>query len=551
MAVVNVMPETLANAITVDFETANAWAQDNGEWIKEVIDSHKKWLQEAKVEKYQQAYDGYLESVDERDKSRGDDVNHKLQVNLAQLVIDLPVDYMTGNPITWTVEDSELSGKQEEDLTQEEKAKKAFVEEYRKEILKLLRSQDAQRVLSEQLRQGSIGGYSPVVAWVDENGKIDYEEYPINEVIPVYDTRGRLALVLRYYPYEIVNITENGREIVNVTRVEVYDERYVTYYISDEYGNEYTLDEEEVETGNPVEHKAARIPVPIFVNGTAAGYAARKKKNGTSDLGNGVYSLLENYAHGLSDKANTVDRLLDQFLKLKGVSLAADQKSAEAEVMAMRKARAIQLASKDSDAEFIAPQQDDKAVENHLDRVRDTIHTVTFTPKLSDIQGVTATEIKMKYASLDIKAGKKELYFTTAVKQLVEVLTDMLNAKRLTEAGVEDTYAVLSGQQDPPKNVPLYNAEWVMFTLNRNMPQNFLEIARIVATLAGKVPDSYLYELLWFIEDPVTALEEMKKQKQEQADLDTKTGLAAMGLGGEFSSTNVPGTGDNANNTHD
>lgn len=519
MAVVTKVPQTLASlGLTPD---AQKWVDANGEWLKKIIDDHKAWLATEGVEKYQAAYDGALDVIETRDKSRGDDVNHKLQVNYAGLIIDFPVDYMLGKPPVWTISDPE------------EKASKELLDAYRKDILKLLRNEEAQRVLSEMLRQGSIASYSAVIAWVDENGSIDYEEYPVQEVIPVYDVRGRLVLVIRFYPYSVTKITEAGAITSEVNRVEVYDEKYLTYYVSDETGTRYELDSEEVETGNPIEHKAGRIPVSIFLNGTPAQYKKRIKKLGTSDLGNGVLTLLEEYASGMSDKANMVDRYNDQYLKLKGVTLGDTPQQAEAEVLAMRKARAIALKSETSDADFIAPDQEDKAVENHLGRVKDTVYETTGTPKLSDLKGATATEIKVKYAAMDIKTGKKEIYFTGAVKRLTTVLTDLLNAKRLIDAGVDDVYAVLSGAEET--SVELYSADWLQFTFNRNLPQNYLEVAQIVAALAGKVPDSYLYELLWFVDDPVEALADMKKQNEEAAKLEASKNASLFG--GEFSKT--------------
>lgn len=513
MAVTNVIPETLSAALAAD---ATAWAALNGKWIKDLLDKHTAWLEESKVNVYQKAYDGYLESIDLREKARGDDTNNKLQVNYAQLVIDTTVDYLTGKPIIWTVEDPEKKASQE------------LIDAYRDDLLKLLRNEDAQRILSEMLRQGSLAGYSAIIAWPDEKGKIDYDEFPAQEVIPVYDDRKRLRMVLRTYQ---VDMPKADGSVDSRTRVEVYDEKYLTYYLSSESGEDYELDESEVATGNPVEHKAGRIPIAIFVNGTPATYEKRLKLNGTSDLGNGILTLLENYAAVMSDKANTVDYLLDQFLLLSGVD------TDEGEVIKMRKARAIVLKAKESLAEFISQSQDDASVEHHLDRLRDTIHDMGQIPKLGDLSGATATEIKVKYSALDIKAGKKELYFGGAIRQLIAVLTDLLNAKRLTEAGVEDTYGVLSGELSPPTSTPLYMAEWVAYTINRNMPQNYLEIAQIVTNLAGKVPDAYLYELLWFVDDPVEALEEMKKQNEETATASAKAAAASMGFTGEFAST--------------
>lgn len=520
MAVATVVPETLAKYIDPRAALAAApdWIADNGAWIKRLIDQHRAWIEAEGIETYQAAYDGFLQSVEDREKARGDDINHKLQVNYAELIIDAPVDYMLGKPIVWTIEDPD------------EEADKKVIEEYRKDLLQLLRSEESQRILAEQLRQGGIAGYSPIISWVDEAGNIDYDEFPVQEVIPVYDTRGRLVLVLRYYQVE--DPDQDGNLIAK-TRVEVYDERYVTYYLATEDGQGYELDEDEALTGNPVEHKAGRIPVSIFVNGTPARYEKRQKKNGVSDLANGLLTLLENYAHVMSDKANTVENLLDQYLLLKGVD--TDQN----EVLKMRKARAIALKSKESDAAFIAQQQEDQAVENHLDRLQKAIHDMAKIPRMNDLSGTTATEIKVKFLPLDIKAGKKELYFSTAIKQLIKILTDLLNARRLALAGVFDPYDVLTGETKPPASVPLYNADWVAFTVNRNLPQNFKEIADIVAELAGKVPDSYLYELLWFVDDPVAALEEMKKQNDEAA----KRGLTAMGYGGEFGDTGAGNSG--------
>lgn len=537
MAVERSVPQPLA-IIGGTVVNAEKWAKDNGAWLAKLIDGHRNYLVAAKVDTYQAAYDGFLESVNLREKSRGDDVNHKLMPNYAQLIIDTPVDYLTGKPIIWTVYDPELPTEPKDEAeaakeTPEVKARRALVEAYRDDLIKILRSEDAQRTLAEQLRQGSIASYSGVIAWVNDKGQIDYDEYPIQELIPVYDVRGRLLMVVRQYPYEVVEETDNGAVTLPRTRVEVYDDKYTTYYLSDETGSSYELDAEEALTGNPIEHKAGRIPVSIFVNGTPASYATRQKKAGVSDLGNGVLTLLENYAHLVSDKANTVDRLLDQYLLFVGCDID------EGEVKLMRKARAISLKGdkNTADASFIAPTQEDTAVENHAKRLKEDIHATTFTPKLDDIEGATATEIKMKYANLDIKAGKKELYFISAVKQFVTILTDLLNARRLVDAGVTKTWDVLTGQAKPPKSVELYNPDWVAFTFNRNLPQNHKEIADIVKLLVGVVPDAYLYELLWFIDDPVAALEEMKAQKEaeraDEAEMAAALGVRAMGLGAD------------------
>ena len=519
MAVMNKIPQTLASMdISGEVKSAAAtWADENADFLGKVLEQHELFLAESEVDKYQAAYDGYLESIDIREKSRGDDINHKLQVDLAQLVIDTVVDYMTGKPISWTVDSNNT------DLPEEDQGLKAVIDEYRKDILQLLKEQNAQRVLAEQLRMGSIGGYSPVISWVDEEGEIAFDEFAVQEVIPVYDNRGKLRLVIRRL------IIQDG-EGTELTKLEVYDNKYITYLIANESGEGFELDPDEEETGNPVRHHAGRIPASFFTNGTPAKYENRQKRNGTSDLAI-VFSLLENLSNVMSDKANTVDRLLDQFLLFKNVTTTED------EVVKMRRARAIVLKSKESDASFLAPGQEDGAVENHLDRVENKLLQTSNTPKINELSGATATEIKMKYAGMDIKAGKKELYFSQAVKDFIAILTDMLNAKRILAVSEDaDVYAILKDPETnkPPSGIVLYKAEWLEFTINRNLPQNFAEIAQIVSTLVDIVPNSYLYELLWFIPDPVAALKEMEKQNKAKADTTAQAGLNALGYGGEF-----------------
>lgn len=522
MVVMNKIPQTIS-----DGAAAETWTVDNREWLEIVIDKHNEVIKELNVEKYQSAYDGFLESIDERDKSRGDDINHKLQVNYAQIIIDTPVDYMTGKPISWTIYD------------QTEQASKEILEAYRSDLIGILKTEDTKLALSELLRQGSIAGYSGLINWVDEEGVISFDEFPVQELIPVYNARGKLILVLRKY------VVEEGDN--KVTKLEYYDDRYVAYFEGDDQGKTFELDKAEIATGNPVEHKAARIPVSVYTNGTPSSYVKRQKKAGVSDLDNGVMSLIENYAAVMSDKANTADKLLDQFLLFKNVTIDED------EVLKMRKARAIALKGKESDASFIAPSQDDTTIENHLDRTQAAIHDQAFIPKLSDISGATAMEVRMRYSNLDIKAGRKELYFMKAVRYFVQIITDMLNTRRLLEAGVEEPYEVLKAFNKPVKeegeevatSIDLYSASWVDITINRNLPQNYAEITTIVAQLIDFVPDAYLYELLWFIEDPTEAIAEMRAQKKESADAAAKAGLAAMGMGGEFNNTDTTTTPNN------
>lgn len=524
MAVTTTIPILLSDLkgkAGLEPEVAEAWATKNGRWIKTILDKHRSWLNENNIEEYQAAYDGEIEEIENRDKNRGDDINNKLIANYSQVVIDTVVDYIIAQAPTWNVEDPEAV----EDPNAEEPE---IIKQFRQDLKEYLGTKKAHRILKEQLTQGSLAAYSCIIHWLEPDGSIDFEEYPVQEVIPVYDTRNRRALVLRSYEIEVAAGDEDNYGLEPRTRVEVYDEKYVTWYISDKTGQKFTLEEVDEEgKGNPYEHYAGRIPVSIFNNGKPAKYNNRLKNVGTSDLAGGAFSLIKDISHKLSDKSNLVEYLMDQYLLLKGVDTDED------EVIKMRKARALALKHKDSDASFISQDQDDTTTKNYIDRLISVLHDTTFTPQLNDLAGKTAYEIRMKYANLDIKAGKKEIYFIEAIMETVQIVTAFINANKLREAGTpeEDIHSILSGEAET--SVELYNADWVEPSLTRNIPQNYESVATIVATLAGKVPDKYLYEILWFVDDPIKVLAEMKEQRAERL----AENMGAMGFDQKFRST--------------
>ncbi|WP_394913287.1 phage portal protein [uncultured Robinsoniella sp.] len=510
MAVSNYIPQTLAEMTVVNKAVAERWIKDNAAWVATMIEKHTAWIKDTDVSMYQAAYDGELEEIEKRTKARDGGTENKLISNYVQIIVDTLVDYMLGKSPIYTVEDP--------DQDDEETEEREIITEYRKKIMKLLQNK-ALLEFSALLREMCISGYGSIIVWVDETGAIDYKEYPVDEIVPVYDGRGRLRLVMRKYT---VDVWENGGEVTKY-RLEVYDKRYVTYYIGESEGT-YSLDPAETVTGNPIEHYAGRIPVVVCQNQLPAKYEERVKGYGKSDLAYGVVPLAVAYCHGVSDKANLMEYLQDQYLCLTGVDVD------ENEVLKMRKARALALKNKESKADFIAQSQDDNAVENGLTRMKNDIFDTTNTPRLSELEGATATEIRMKYSGLDIKAGKKEPLLIQAFTQFLSILTDLLNTQKLVADGAQTgTYETITTPELIELRDDLYQSEWVSVTISRNLPQNNKELADIVAELADIVPDSYLYELLWFIDDPQKALEEMKAQKEEAS----KNSLTAIGYGAD------------------
>ena len=190
MAVSSYIPQTLAEMKKVNQVTAERWIKDNASWVAAMVAKHDSWIKDNAVDLYQAAYDGELDEIEQRDKARDGGTENKLVSNYVQIIIDTLVDYMLGKSPIYTVEDPDK----------------------------------AQGEFSDLLRDMCIGGFGSIIVWVDEKGNIDYSEYPIQEIIPIYDGRKRLRLLFRRYE---VGVWENGSETTK-TKVEVYDDRYVT-----------------------------------------------------------------------------------------------------------------------------------------------------------------------------------------------------------------------------------------------------------------------------------------------------------------------------------
>lgn len=523
MAVSTKIPQTLQQATAGSLATkadAETWISNNQAWVSDIIAKHDAWIKDANIDILQAAYDGELDEIAKRQRARDGGTENKLVADYIQPIIDTLVDYMLGKSPVYTIEDPD----QEDDDTDES----TIVAEYRKKIMKLLKEKSLS-CFSSVLRSGCVSGFGGAICWVDEKGQIDYDEYPVQELIPVYDGRRVLRLVIRRYEAD----GDNGN---TVTKLEVYDDRYIMYFSGST--NNFAVDPDEEDTENPIEHKAGHIPVAIYQNQLPASYKERVKGYGKSDLSYGALDLIVAYCHGISDKANLMEYLQDQYLLLTGVDVD------EGEVIKMRKARALALKDKESKAAFIAQDQADGAIENGLTRQKNDLYDTTNTPRLSELSAATATEIKMKYSGLDIKAGKKEPSLVQFIKNFVAILTDFVNTQKLIEQGETNTFEIVSDPAAIEDRVDLYQSEWLEMTITRNLPQNYEELANIVSTLSDIVPRSYLYELLWFIDDPQKALEEMKAEEEKsQASSLTAIGLGADNLG------DTGGDPDNPDNT--
>ena len=69
------------------------------------------------------------------------------------------------------------------------------------------------------------------------------------------------------------------------------------------------------------------------------------------------------------------------------------------------------------------------------------------------------------------------------------------------------------------KGMPAIDPEQVEIVFTRALPANELELAQVVATLQGMVPDATLLSLLPFVGDAQQAADELQAQKEESVRL--------------------------------
>ena len=321
---------------------------------------------------------------------------------------------------------------------------------------------------AELAKNASIYGVAYEMLYLSEEDKmIRFKALNPKEVIPIFDktVEQNLLAVMRYY--EDYDYVEDN----TYTIVEVIDSKMVRRYKLD---TGLSLLEE-------YPHYFSMVPVAIFKN----------NEDETGDFEH-VISLIDAYDKMESDSLNDFEYFVDAYLALYGFT-------ADAEDIAQMKENRVLLMDEGTSAEWLTKQTSDAYVENMKNRLDKDIHKFAKCPNMSDEEfasNASGIAIKFKLLGTENLVSIKERKFKRGLQQRLELMS-MINS-------------VLREGFD-------WRAIDIVFT--RNIPSNDTDIANMVNTLKDIVSEETLLAQIPFVEDVQTELEKLKKEREENKEL--------------------------------
>lgn len=430
--------------------------------IKDLIEEHKPVRE--KVLALYKRYKADEVPIFNRKFDDPNKINNKLNNSFDSEIVDTKVGYFIGHPISYQLD------KEQEAY---EKAKETLTD------FNLRNNIDD--LDSETVKMATICGYSARLLYIDRDGKECVMNLHPWEVILVYDRSiNEPQYALRYYDITI----KEGREEKTRTRVEWYDDQFVTFYIQDDTG-EYVLDS--TEPKNPLPHQFDLIPVIVFPNNEEMQGDAEK-----------VLNLIDAYDRAMSDENSELEQFRLAYMAFYGVEVTE-------EILAKaRQTGAFGLPDAEGEGakvEFITKQLNDTVIENHLNRLDANIMRFGKNVNMTDESfagNLSGVAIRYKLTPLENKCITMERKMTAALRQQFRVL-----ATAWAKKGIPFDYTN------------------IYFDFKRNLPVNVTDEAESTSRLKGLVSERTRLSLLSFVDDVDWELEEMKKDMEGRVDLDT------------------------------
>ena len=306
---------------------------------------------------------------------------------------------------------------------------------------------------NETGKMASICGYGARLLYVDKQG---------------------LERAVNIDPWETLFITEDGtnetevavrRYTVNdgddtVTKVEVYDNKTVTYYIEVDGG----LKKDPAEEVNPQNHLFDYVPLIKF-------------SNNDEELGDfeKVEPLIDAYDRLVSDAQNELEEFRQAYMAFIGAEPTPEvmQSARQTGGFGMPEGTDIKFITKTIDTEFIETQK--KTLNDNIYKFS---HTVNMAEEEFSGGQQSGESRKWKLLALENKAINKERKFTRGLREQFKVLFSAWEKK-----GIKIDYLDTD------------------ITFTRNTPIDMAYYATIIKDLKGLISDETLYSNIPFIDD--------------------------------------------------
>ena len=320
--------------------------------------------------------------------------------------------------------------------------------------------------------EASITGAAYEVLYLDADAQIRFCSLPSEQMILVTDATLEEKLIAAIRRYRLMGLDGMGYR----DYVDVYDAQCVTSYDYDAG--------KLIRRGEPRPHYFDDVPVIEYPNNEA--------RRGDFE---GVITLVDAYNKAQSLTLDDMEDFTDAYLILKGMGGMNGEDAAE-----LRRNK-MMILQEGGSAEWLIKNLNDTYIENIKTRLQNDIHKFSAIPDMSDdafAGNTSGVAIKYKLIGLEQVRSRKERCFKKSLQRRIELIAGMLKTKSKADIDFRD----------------------IEITFTANIPANNQEQAEIVKTLYGLVSQKRLLSLLPFVTDPVEELEELQKEKEQDAASD-------------------------------
>lgn len=373
---------------------------------------------------------------------------NRIVKNYCATIVDNFNGYLTGNPISYSAQD---------------------INQNIERLQEVLESNDVANTDAEFLRMALIYGVAYELCYVNEDTELKFKTVSPETTIPVYsdDLDEKLLYVITF------SVIANWQDEFQPTkyRVCIYDNENIYTYIAANDFNSFSLLEQEP-------HYFHQVPFTIF-NLNADNKSIFER----------IISLQDAYNSLLSDEVNDFQAFVDAYMVMK--NLNAD----EEELAEMKRTRTI-LIDGDSDVSYLTKNISDTQIENMLNNINSSIHTVSNSPDFSSEEfnsGVSSgTALAFKLVGFNNIASNIQNQMLKALQHRITLLNTVLQLVDTDTCQVD-----------------------IDFT--HNLPTNIADIVNMINALRGLVSDSTLLAQVPFIDNVDAELAKIEAENSKMA----------------------------------
>ena len=233
----------------------------------------------------------------------------------------------------------------------------------------------------------------------------------------------------------------------------------------------------------PIPHNMGDIPIIEYKN----------NKYSIGDFEQQI-GLIDSYNSLTANRINDKEQFIDSILVLYGARLGDDEEESIKAMESLAENKLLEL-HPEARAEYLSKTLNENEVETLRNAVKQDIYTFSHIPNLTDENfagNSSGVAMEFKLLGLEMITKIKQRYYVKGLKKRIKLFANYLG---LTQIAID--------------------ANSIVPHFSRSLPKNLLEISQIVSNLDGKVSQETLLSQIPFVEDPMSEIEKVNEEKQE------------------------------------